>query len=726
MPAPRSYNVMSGRDSTDTPRDLLTTPEGRLQTNTSNITTKYRESFETWAPNTPGSDWLQVLGNGDIVRAEGNALSASYLVISKSPHFAGTETVIENVNRFGMPLEVCIGAHMSQRTLGQEFALELVSLDALPSLPDIEISSITQATTTLTVVTTTPHGLVPGKRVGITGCSNPLGNYPSLVVATAPTPTSFTATAGPGGTIASQTITNPAGAKGFVYFRPALGYAKDGTSLIFENVTATQASAYIRSDAGDSLPSGTAAGNHSATILSTASVQAINSTGAYAFQPTNEFRLSLMADRVQWAAAPVDSLAALTQFVNRTQVVPNNSKEYEFRIRAANNKALTVPSAQIVSAVKSGTTTATITTATDHGLVAGDVVVVYGIRDQAAASFPNLLTATAVATAPTSTTFTIVIGTASTVTSYGGYVAKVQGGNLMSALGALTMAAQSATIADGILTLVGSATWTGALIGDFVELVGIRDNTTGASLGLDGAWRVRDIATTNLVLEFIGAGTMPTTLALTNCGGSVIKRTDLRISFLRVFDFERERVEFMPRPTGDIANAVPVVLQGGALTSGTVAAAGTVAVDAAIGNPVTAGLRASNANIAAMSAAGDSVGWLGTMIGAGIVKPFALPEAGFNASLALTSTTAAAIQTAGAAGIKRHLTALQAINTGGAAVDLIILDGATERWRLTLPVNIPVAFEFPTEITTTAATALNANLSAAGTVRANFQGYTAP
>jgi hypothetical protein len=717
---------MSGRDSTDTPRDLLTTPEGRLQTNTSNITTKYRESFETWAPNTPGSDWLQVLGNGDIARPEGNALSASYLVISKSPLFAGTETVIENVNRFGMPLEVCIGAHMSQRTLGQEFALELVSLDVLPSLPDIEISSITQATTTLTVVTTTPHGLVPGKRVGITGCSNPLANYPSLVVATAQTPTSFTATAGPGGTIASQTITNPAGAKGFVYFRPALGYAKDGTSLIFENVTATQASAYIRSDAGDSLPSGTAAGNHSATILSTASVQALNSTGTYAFQPTNEFRLSLMADRVQWAAAPVDSLAALTQFVNRTQVVPNNSKEYEFRIRAANNKALTVPSAQIVSAVKSGTTTATITTATDHGLVAGDVVVVYGIRDQAAASFPNLLTATAVATAPTSTTFTIVQGTASTVTSYGGYVAKVQGGNLMSALGALTMAAQSATIAAGVLTLVGSAAWSGALIGDFVELVGIRDNTTGASLGLDGAWRVRDIVTTSLVLEYIGSGTMPTTLATTNCGGGVIKRTDLRISFLRVFDFERERVEFMPRPTGDLANAVPVVLQGGALTSGTVAAAGTVAVDAAIGNPVTAGLRASNANIAAMSAAGDSVGWLGTMIGAGIIKPYALPEAQFDASLALTSTTAQPIATAAAAGLKRHLVSGQVINTGGAAVDLIILDGVTERWRLTLPVNVPVPLDFPVHINVTAATALNANLSAAGTVRANFQGYTAP
>jgi hypothetical protein len=615
---------------------------------------------------------------------------------------------------------------MSQRTLGQEFAVEIVSLDALPAQPDIEISSISQATTTLTVVTTTPHGLVPGKRIGITGCSNPLANYPALVVATIPTPTSFTATAGPGGTIPSQTIANPAGAKGLVYFRPALGYAKDGTSLIFENATATNASAYIRSDAGDSLPSGTAAGNHSATILTTASVQAINTPGTYAFQPTNEYRLTLMADRVQWASTPVDSTAALTAFVNRTQVVPNNSKPYKFRIRAANNKSLTVPSAQIVSAVKSGTTTATITTATDHGLVAGDVVVVYGIRDQAAASFPNLVTATAVATVPTSNTFTIVIGTASTVTSYGGYVAKVQGGNLMSALGALTMAVQSATIASGVLTLVGSVAWAGLLNGDFVELVGVRDIATGASLGIDGAWKVREVATTNLLLESIENVPVPSTLATTNCGGGVIKRTDYRVSLLRVFDFERERVEMMTRPTGDIANAVPVVLQGGALTSGTVAAAGTVAVDAAIGNPVTAGLRASNANIAAMSAAGDSVGWMGTMIGAGVVKPYALAEATFDASLALTTTTAAPIAAAAGAGLKRHLVAGQVINTGAATVDLIILDGATERWRLPLPVNVPLDLEWPIHIPVTAATALNANLSAAGTVRANFQGYTAP
>jgi hypothetical protein len=82
---------------------------------------------------------------------------------------------------------------------------------------------------------------------------------------------------------------------------------------------------------------------------------------------------------------------------------------------------------------------------------------------------------------------------------------------------------------------------------------------------------------------------------------------------------------------------------------------------------------------------------------------------------------------AGGAGLKRHMTGLQAINTGASAVDLIILDGAAERWRMTLPVNVPVDFCFAeTHLIVTAATALNANLSAAGTVRVCAQGYTAP
>jgi hypothetical protein len=559
---------------------------------TSNITTKFRDAFESYAPNTVGGNWVETKASGDLIYVDGNAAAASYLVISKDPLTAGTETTIESSFEFGLPVEVAFGLSLSQRTLGQEFSVEVVDTQApLPNIDDLQIASIAQTTTTLTIDTVLPHGQSVGKSIGVRDCSNLLANYPALVVASIPSPTQFTCTAGPGGTIASQTITNPAGAKGFVYFRERLGRAQNGVSQVFENASATGASLYIRSEAGDALPSGTIAGSHTVAVGTTAPVALVSVANQYAFSPTTEYRLLLQADRTQWADSAVDAVAQTTSRLLRTQVCPDPEPSYKLRIRATNNKALTVPIAQIVSAVKTGTTTATIITDRPHGIVSGDVVTIYGVRDQAAASFPNLTTATAVASVVDATTFTIVIGTASTVTSYGGYVAKVQGGNLPSALGAVTMAVQNATLAtlvDGTrqLTVVGSATWAGLTIGDNINLVGVRNNTNGASLGIDGAWKVASFSTTTLVLvlPFADSMTLPANFAATDCGGGVVKRTEMRLSFVRIFDYERERVELMARPSGDLSAAVPVVLQGGTTAvTGTltgVSNAGTPAVPA--------------------------------------------------------------------------------------------------------------------------------------------------
>lgn len=698
---------------------------------TGNLDTPFRETFESW----PSDEWTETKAPGDIVAVDGNALGASYLAISLSPLTAGTETFVDTVDTFTMPFDLAVGLHLSQNAWGQDCSVEFIDVDEIPAVEDMEVSAISQTTTVLTVDTVLPHNLVPGKRIGIRGCSNAVVNYPSLVVAAIASPTQFTATGGPNSTIPSQTVTNPAGAKGFVYFRPALSSRRNGTALHFESTTATLGFVYARASAGDALPFASGSGNainarQATTVGTTASVPLVASSPyTYTFTPTNEYRLTLMEDRLQWSDALVDSIAASNARVTRTQVVPNPAKRYRVRLKARNEPSLTVPGGQIVTVSKAGATTATVFTGAAHGLATGDLVVGYGVRDTGTGFYPALTTPAAV-TVINPNTFTVVWGTLATNTSFGGFFAKVNAACPVP--GAVSQSIQSAvktTLADGQhqIVLVGSATWAGLVIGDEVDILGCRDAVTGlTSIGIDGVWKVANLATTTLTLVNV-PGYSPTVadFALVNCGGAVIKRTTMRISYLRPTQFERQRVEMLPRPSGDAAASAPV---SGAVTvsSGTVAAAGTVAVDAAIGNPVTAGLRASSANITAMSAAGDSVGWMGTMIGAGIVKPFALPEAGFNASLALTTTTAAAIQTAGAAGIKRHLTAVQAINTGAAAVDLIILDGTTERWRLPLPINIPVAFEFPTEITTTAATALNANLSAAGTVRANFQGYTAP
>jgi hypothetical protein len=689
--------------------------EGRASVITQNITTKFRDAFEAW----PSTNWTEVKGSGDIIQIDGNAAAASYLVISKDPHNAGSESSITSDLTFTLPVEMAFGASMSQRTLGQEFAVEIVDTGTpLPDVADIAISSITQTTTTITVNTVAAHNLVVGKSIGIRDCVDARANYPSLVVASTPSPTQFTATASPNGTIASQSlyiapvvaattaalptatyangtagvgatltatangafpaqdgitlvlndrvlVKNQAAAAengiytlttvgtagtpwvltraadfdtagemlinsyvsvlqgttqathrfalsatvttvgttavtftalgagsannlGFVYFRERLGRAQNGISQIFENVTATNASLYLRSEAGDVLPSGTILGNHAITVGTTAPIALASAPYMYTWSPTTEYRIVGQADRVQWSDAPVDTL---TQAVNRglrTQVCPDPSVTYKLRIRATNNKALTVPNAQVVSVVKSGTTTGTFTTDVAHNYTTGDLVVYYGSNDNIAANFPNLTAATAI-TVTGANTFTAVIGTGTTGTGFGGYVAKVQGGNLMSALGATAITAINATLttlSDGTrqLVLTGSGTWTGAAIGDYVNVVGCR--TLAASLGVDGAWKVANLATTALTLvpaTAAFAATLPANFGVTTCGGGVIRRTDLRLSFVRIFDFERERVELLARPGGDLAGAVPVVLQGGTTAvTGTLTGVTTVTTVSAV------------------------------------------------------------------------------------------------------------------------------------------------
>jgi hypothetical protein len=651
-----------------------------------NIANKFREAFEAYEPNqTAGGRWVQSISPGDIISLEGNAAAASYLSISKDPLSAGV-TEVETVASFKMPFEAAIGLHLSQRTLGQEFSIELVSAEPrLPTPADLAISAIQQTTTTLTVTTTLPHNLRPGMRIGIRDCADSRFNHPALVVASIPTTTQFTVTAGPGGTIPS--VTAGPFATGFVFQRSALGLAPNGTSMIFENATATNASFYIRSETGDALPSGTILGSHAITTLSTASVQAINAAFTYAFAPTAEFRLSQFVDGVQWSDVAVDAITASNNRVRRNTVVPDIAHNYRLRIRTTNNASLSRPNAQIVTAVKTGTTTATITTDVPHGLTTSDLVTIYGIRAQGATEFPNLLTATAVASVVNATQFTIVIGTAGTVTSHGGYVARVNGGNLMSALGGIAQVAQSIVRTANVLTVTGNTTWAGLLIGDMVNLVGCRNNTDGATLGIDGAYRVANVATTALTLEPIanawtsaGQGTVSPTgadILSTNCGGAIIKRTCLRLSYVRILDFERQRVELLPRPTGDISSAAPVSVQNvpavtlsgtntlttvSTVTSVTGLAGGQAAHDAAIaGAPIRTGGRAVTTNYAAV-ATGDVADHITTLVGAAIVKPYSIPEGDWQYAAPVgglaNSATAVTVRGAGAAGIRNYVTAI--------------------------------------------------------------------
>lgn len=587
----------------------------------SNIKAKFREAFEDYTPNAPNSNWIESKADGDITIADGNAVAASYLVISKSPWNAGSSTAIETAARFSMPYDFSIGLHTSQRTLGQEFALEFVDDEVIFAESSIAIASMTHGASLLTINTAVPHGLVVGKRFQIAGCVDNRFNYPALIVASTPSPTQFTATAGPGGNLPSITATVTSGT---LYPRPSLGYATNGTSMILENAVVTNGSFYVRSAEGDSLPSGTVTGNHSITTLTTASVQAVNAAYTYAFQPTTEYRLTLQADRVQWSNVAIDSVGQATNLVSRTQVVPDYRKKYKLRIRATNAQELSRPVGKIISAVKAGSTTATITLDRDHGLAVGALVTVYGIRDQGTA-FPNVVTATAITGVPASNQIQLAIGTGTSNTSYGGFVAVVNGGNLPSALGTASQAIQSAalsTMTDGTrqLILVGNVNWASpvATVGDYVELIGLRNNINGDDLGVDGAWKIASAVTTTLTLVPVQADkVLPPDFTTTECGGGVMRRTDLRISFVRVFDFERERVELLARPSGDLASAAPVTIQGTAAISGTLAAGTALIGDTATQYRSTAsGASATHLVSAATtnstlvkSSAGKVLGW---------------------------------------------------------------------------------------------------------------------
>jgi hypothetical protein len=138
----------------------------------------------------------------------------------------------------------------------------------------------------------------------------------------------------------------------------------------------------------------------------------------------------------------------------------------------------------------------------------------------------------------------------------------IQGVQTVVALQALSTTTQ--------LTLGGSASW-GLTIGDYVNVYGLRDRSTGADLGFDGAYKVVNQVTSALTLEPLTGTTLPAPLTLTNTGGAVIKRTDARIAFVRIFEYLRERVELMARPSGDASAAVTITGSNGISVSGSVA-----------------------------------------------------------------------------------------------------------------------------------------------------------
>ena len=387
----------------------------------------------------------------------------------------------------------------------------------------------------------------------------------------------------------NSTTVSPAGSAK-VYFYNNMSGARNGFGLRFTGLTATSAAVISIFGGDDNQVSGTLLGDHRASIATSAPTYVSGQNwGQYEIRASSRYLLECgPAASVLMDKAEQTQTTWLLRDIPRTSVKPASGSALYPRFRLYKPISMTRPVAKIVSAVHAAASTATVVTMdvapSAAGLVVGNWVTLRGVRDQT--NFANSGTAVQItAINEGAKQFTIAWGSTAIATGYGGSVILVNGG--IDQPGIITGAIQSVVsrVAEGgnWLDVVGSTTWSGVSLGDYVDLHGVRDAVSGADLGLDGAWEVAHLATTTATLRPVfniaGARVSPAlgTLTSTNCGGSVILRPTLRAHDLSVRSWAEVQVTIDGQGTTRSDKALPVVGVGGTISSnqGTAASVGT-------------------------------------------------------------------------------------------------------------------------------------------------------
>lgn len=546
-----------------------------------NARNKFSDGFSELAIGAPPSPTIWDVawtnkGSSEIVRA-GNALGSAYMKLSMCPYTDGTTFSMTSVKAFPMPMRFASAISMSQRLLGQEFEISLVGVDAsgtietVPQIADLAISgTVTTAANIATVNFATAHGLKTGDRVILYGNTSPLINVGPVIV-TVVTALQITVPCA----ITSSTYT----AGGFVRFLDPFDNTKNAIGLIFDNVTATTCS-FAASRDGNSTRTTTP------TIITT--LNSTVNTFSDGFLATSLNILSAAMDECSLIPRTPDAITAPGAMIKYNQGIPDEKNLYKIRIRARNLSSLVRPIAKITAIAKTGTTTATVTTDVPHGLATTNFVQIYGVRD--ITNFPNLVAQTAVASIVSPTQFTVVIGSASTTSSAGGAVYRSQFSTL--AVGVSAINVQSISRTSNVLTLIGNTSWATFLPGETFQLYGC----DATSMGLyDGSYKMLRASGTSLELESVGPD-----FTTINCGGAVIRKTDLRLNSITDIAYTRLVAEISTNlGAADLARSIPTLITNApavTVSSGTITAMtlGNLGFPGIIADIASAALAASN------------------------------------------------------------------------------------------------------------------------------------
>lgn len=526
-----------------------------------NSRTKLRDSFATQGTQPNPATWKTTSDSAQhILTQGGNSSGSTYLRISLSPFVDDSGVSLTSLKTFKFPARIGYGVSVSQRIPGQEVFVGLTASDPaglntldMIAQPLTDRSLVANASVTSNVATfTSPlHGLNGGDRVTIMGCVERRLNVGPVAVTIVDANT-FTVPC----TLANGTYSITGGS---VHIDDPLVNARNSFGLLFENTTTTNASAVSRRNGAKFRTS-------NQSVASTTAAQSNTNPYTDAFNAGGQHEIYASLDEISWRSYTPDSTASMSGVGKYTEAVPDEDGEYRLHVRAKTLAAFTKPIARVIGISKSGSTTATVTTDVPHGLATTDFVQIYGVRDQT--NFPNLTAQTAVASVPSSTTFTVVIGPSATVSSAGGNVWLVHGSVL--APGAFSQVSQSIARTNGILTVTGNASWATPLPGEYVHLHGLEP----AAAAYEGAYKVLRASGTALELESPG---QPDFSSITT-GGCVIRRTDVRLHFARIMDYTRLDVEVLGGRgnQNDSNNAVPVTVAGSAPATQSTGSSGTI------------------------------------------------------------------------------------------------------------------------------------------------------
>lgn len=442
---------------------------------------KWRDSFESLDP--ANWDFDTARAPNDTVTLSGDTQGASFMEICMDAFSKATSTEIKGYKTFRPPYRLGYGGSVSQRGYGEMTIVSVAAVDESGNRiiasgetesffgPSLTVKKIIVTSNVATVIFDQPHNLKFDDIVVISEASDNRMNVQGRVTTvrsryavTMP----LTATNGnylPGATCVLNRID------------PSKGSSDCAGVVMMDALDAN--GIYFSRGQGSSnfLSANTSFGtSYSAGLLPSPQPFSVN------IQPRFLTEFIGAMDVQRWISSAIDSNTPGVT-LKRSQNVPDPAKNYAmfFDVVALPNRAVPI---EVLTVVKTGTTTATVTTVNPHNLVTGRYVYGYGSRNQS--TLANLTAPTAI-TVTGPSTLTLVWGTAVTETTYGGMLIPQNGGAAVP--GALNTSIMGSAWYNGRLYL-GTYISTVFTTGDVVRLIGVRDAGGAARANMGGRMRV--------------------------------------------------------------------------------------------------------------------------------------------------------------------------------------------------------------------------------------------